>query len=114
MSYVLCLYATLAIIALFKRKYHQHAVHKTLHSADAALLPRPKLRGDKIDYRHTNPVQLLSQPEIEVREVNQHSHFRFPAPRGSNHAEELAINFRDMLNHLNDPNHRNRSGINHD
>src|SRR5215468_256356 len=108
MSHILCLYAPLSIVAFLKGKYHQHAVNVSLHPANATPLPRPELRRDEIDNRHALAMQLFGQPKIEIRKVNQHRHIRLALAGHRNHAEELAIDPRDVLDHLSDPHYRDR------
>src|SRR5262249_50629806 len=113
MSHILCLYPPLSIVAFLEGKYHQHAVNVSPHPANAPLLPRPKLGRDEVNYRHPLSMQSLSQPEIELRKINHHRHI-WPAPaRHRNHAEELAIDSRDVLDHFSDPHHRDPLRVDH-
>src|SRR5262249_33641135 len=113
MSYILCLYSPLAIVAFLEGEYHQHAVNVSPHPANAPLLPRPKLRRDEVNNRHALAMQLFGQPEIKIRKINQHCDVWPALACHGNHAEELAIDSRNVLDHLSDPYHCDPLRVDH-
>src|SRR5262249_14574901 len=63
-------YVALPINRLLEWKDHQHEVGDLTNGLQSAGAPGPDLRGDIVHDRHAQPFYPLSEPEIEVREID--------------------------------------------
>ena len=100
------IHAPALIKRLLKRKDRQHLRHPLLHPAQTPSLPRPKLRRHKPDHRNAQLLQHLRQPEVHIREVDQHRHIGPFLPDRSHQPSILPIDVRGMPDHLRDPHMR--------
>src|ERR1039458_1696816 len=88
--------AALAIKALLEGKDHQHLANVLAHLLDAALLPRPQLRADVVNDRHSAVVQLARQAQVELGKVDEHRGV-WPSPFGlAQDLVEAAIDERNV------------------
>ena len=57
-------------------KDREHPAHPSGHLADAPLPPRPELGRDEVHHRHPGPARPAGEPQVELREVDQHERAR--------------------------------------
>src|SRR5271167_4936671 len=94
--------ATLAVERLLEREDHQHAAAVLPHKLDSSLLPRPELRAHVVNDRHAALVQLAGKAEVEVREVDEHTHVGGAPLSLVQHLVEAAIDGGNVLDDFND------------
>src|ERR1019366_4968970 len=94
--------AVLAVEGLFKGEDDQHLVDVFLHQLDALFLPRPELRAYEKDDGNAEPMELLSQPEMDVWEVDENGHAGTPSANGCFEPAKFAIDARQVANDLGD------------
>lgn len=102
MTYEFCIHTTGSIETLLKREDDHHAVDSLLYPAQAAALPRPELRADKVNDRDTYFFQFASEAEIDVGEVNEDGDVRAALSDGRDQATVRAIDTRSMADDFGD------------
>ena len=95
-------HASFAVELLLEVKDAKHLFHALSQLANSPAPPRPNLRADEIDYANAGRAQTLREPQVEVREVNQHGErgsaapsFTGEPPEGPPGASEARHDFRD-------------------
>ncbi len=96
-----------------ERKDTQKPRQRLPHDFHTALPPGPRLRSDQVHHRHSQRVEFLGQAQMEIRRVGQDGQIRPPLFRRAHQLAKLAINTRDVAQHFDDPDHRQRPRIHH-
>ncbi len=103
MTHELCIHPPASIKLFLERKNREHLRDPLLHPAQTPSFPGPKLRRHKPNHRNAQLLQDLSQPEVHIREVDQHRNIRPHLPDRPHQLPVLPINIRRMPDHLGDP-----------
>src|SRR6516165_2971965 len=94
-----------------KRKDHQHLPHVFSNELDSRQPPCPKLGADVIDHGNIEFVELTSQTEVEVGEVNDHCDVRTAALGFTHEPMKQPINSRQVLQYFGKPDHSDIAGV---
>jgi hypothetical protein len=94
--------ATGTVEAFFEGKDDHHAGDTLLHPADAAALPGPELRADKVDDRDAEFFQLAGKAEVDVGEVDQDGDVGPPLPDGGHEAAIGSVDAGHVADDLGD------------
>src|SRR5258708_567623 len=96
---------------LLEREDHDHLADVLPDLLYPSGAPRPDLRADEIKNRNAQPIEIARQPQVEVREVDEHGGVGL-APRGFRHQMlEAPSDIGKMFYHLHQSNHRNFIGV---
>src|SRR5580698_4036619 len=109
-----CLDAAVTVKLLFKREDDQHALHEFAHLADAALLPGPELRADKVNDGDAEAMQLFGEAEMNLRKVDEHGHGGPALSDGTLELAELTIDARKMAHDFREAHDRHVFRADHD
>src|SRR5919204_6187238 len=80
-------HAGVPINLFLERKDDEHAIGEGANRVDAPRPPRPDLRADVVNHRDAKPPDLLREPEIEVRKIDDDERV---GPLGFSRGDELA------------------------
>ena len=92
----------------FEGEDTEKTTQRRAHGLHPALLPRPGLRRYQVDDLYALPLQLSSQGQMKTGGIGQDGHVGRVRCTSTNQLIQLAQDARDVRDHLNDADYRQR------